>query len=332
MRNIISNISIAIICLLTASCSNTSSFKIEGSVEGNANTNLRFVYAGDDVLNNVVTAARDGKFTFEGRSNEPTMVQILDNEYNPIGFFYVENGDNLKIQISGQPPRLTAIEGSEVNDRLIKWLTDNAAVVNGKDPKRLNNAIKAYITAHTDDVVSTMLLVALYDASSNPAEARQLLEKINADARPSQIADGLSMGLERVSSAEATGKVQPIEYLSYADSMTTFKPSAHKRSLLVFNGETRSRADSLMTGLRNAKNDGVYVLEFTLTTDTFNWHASVRQDSTSWSHAWAPGGLGAPGISRLGISTLPYFIAVDASGRQLYRGPSLTAARRALGL
>lgn len=331
MKNIIT-ICAATLCLLlaTVGCKNNSSFKVEGDIAGAVSTNLHIVYPGNDVLNNVMIAARDGKFTFEGRSDEPTMVQILDNEYNLIGFLYAENGDNIKVHISGRPLAISAIEGNDVNLRLSKWLTANADILKSKDSSRINKAIAAYAGANHDDIVSSMLVVSLYDAQNDPVGALQLLENLSPQARPGHIVEGLSMGLQRVAAPQATGKVKTIEYLSYADSMASFKPATAKRSLLVFTGEVRHRADTLLTGLRTAKNEGANVVEFTLSTDTFTWRASVRDDSTTWTHGWIPGGLSAPTVSTLGIPTLPFFIVTDGTGRQLYRGASLTAARAAL--
>ena len=55
------------LCLIVlGGCSEKKFFTVEGTVEGGRTMNLRFVYVGDDNLNNVITAARDGKFVFKG--------------------------------------------------------------------------------------------------------------------------------------------------------------------------------------------------------------------------------------------------------------------------
>ena len=60
--------------------------------------------------------------------------------------------------------------------------------------------------------------------------------------------------------------------------------------------------------------------------DTMSWRRNVRADSVSWPTAWAAGAIAAPGVDRLGIPSVPYFIVADSTGRQLFRGRSIKQA------
>ena len=42
------------------------------------------------------------------------------------------------------------------------------------------------------------------------------------------------------------------------------------------------------------------------------------------------GSVAAPAFDLMGIQRLPYFLVVDSTGTQLYRGPSITQAEKTL--
>lgn len=98
------------------SCSEPKTFKISGEVSGNANTNLYVKYYGDGAVRSGVTVARSGKFETEMSSATPTLVEILDNEYNVLGRLYAQNGDELTIHIDRSNPALSKASGSPIND------------------------------------------------------------------------------------------------------------------------------------------------------------------------------------------------------------------------
>ncbi len=60
--------------------------------------------------------------------------------------------------------------------------------------------------------------------------------------------------------------------------------------------------------------------------DSRDWKHSVSPDSAKWEQGWTPGGIASPGLERLAIPSVPYFIVCDSTGTQLYRGASVGAA------
>lgn len=321
----------AVVTLLMTSCG-SDSFKVKCDIAGGRTMNVRVVYAGDDVLNNVLGAARDGKFLFEGRAPENgALVEILDNDYRPMGRFFARNGDEVKVTVDPDKPYLVDADGNDVNERWSEWTAKNAKVLQSADRRAVNAAVAAYVKGHKDDILSCLLMVTCYDASSDPEGAERLLESIEPAARPVSLTSSRLLVDSRTSSRVAHGKVAPIVYLSSrADTLVTFNPRRNTRTLLAFTGQQQER-DSIIDALREfygSRPRGTEVLDMRLDQDTMQWRRSLTSDSVSWPSAWVAGSVAAPGVDRLGIPTLPFFIVTDSTGTQIYRGTSIAAAVR----
>lgn len=322
---------IIFICLCAVvmwACGGPTTFKIVGEVEGGRTMNLRLVFNGDDVINNVLTAARDGKFEFEGRAPEGgTMVEILDNDFRPMARMFVRNGDKINVKIDPSSPYGYTATGNDETERLSEFISANRKTLSLRVPKTTNALIANYIKGHKDDLVSSMLLVTEYFVSADPVAAQKLLEGIAREARPDILTSQWIAANRHGSRETIRDKVLPLRYLAPGDTVLTWRPTDAKVNLLSFSNEQSGRRDSVLNALRDVdkkRAKGKFaILDMSLEPDTFSWSHNVRRDSIKWATGWAPGAVSAPGIERLGIPSLPFFIVTDATGRQIYRGPSV---------
>lgn len=316
--------------LLTLSimaCGDNESFTIEGTVDGEANINLRFVYYTNNTLVRGLTAARDGKFEYKGAASTPTVVEILDNDYRPMGRVYAENGKRIECHLTRGNPNAIEVSGSDVSERWASFLNDNADALASSNA---NSVIEKYVLSHPDDIVSTLLLLTAYDASADAFRADSLMSSINPDVRQSTLVSGFNALLQRLVSDGATEAVTAIKCLNMRDSLVEADPTAQSLSLIVLSNSESGRADSIVPVLKRldktTKRKKLQLLDISLDTDTVAWHKSVRSDSVRWKQLWVAGSLASPGIERLGIPSLPYFIIADSTGSQLLRTKSITRA------
>lgn len=318
----------AVVCLLCTACGGSDRFQIKGTVEGKRTMNLRIAYTGRDNINNVLTAARDGVFEFAGQAPDGALVEVLDNDYRPIARFYAEDGDRLEVFVDPARQSATRVKGNDVSERWTAWLQSNAAAVDGTDAAALNNAVARYVKGHTDDVLSALLLSAYFNADLEPARAARLLASLKPEARPAHIVDSW-----RLTDARPTESitVMPITYVA-PDSTAHYRPARHTRSMLAFSADYTGRTDSIVPALRRLRREhrNAAFVDMWCDNDTLMWHRSLAADSVDWPAGWLPASVASPGVDRLRIPSLPYFIVADAKGRQLYRGPSVTAAVRTL--
>lgn len=330
---ILSAIVIAMSMALLSGCSKKDSFVVKGLVEGNRTMNLRFVYVGDDKLNNVITASRDGKFAIGGVApRDGALVQVLDNDYRRLAVFYAKNGDEIEVKINADDPTASLAAGNEIMERWNKWATANKTVLKGLNARARNEAVAKYAGAHKDDLLSTLLLAAYYDSSVDPHGAMKLLEQIKPEARPQSIVELMTANSTLRDEKGGYNKVMPFRYFSAeTDSMATFRADDNRRTLLVFTAESNGR-DSIMRALHDFNKDKktkAGILDIRFDVDTLMWKRDLRNDSVDWPSAWMPEATATPSIERLGITSVPFFIVTDSAGVQLYHGTALTPALKA---
>jgi hypothetical protein len=325
---------LCLIAVIVTACGDNDKFKIHGTVAENRTLNLRIVYFGNDNINNVLTAARDGVFEFEGNAKQDAIVEILDNDYRLLARLYAHNGEEYTVALNPASPRLYTVKGSAVNEAWTKWNADNINTLNMRNSKLINEAVERYVKTHKNDILSTLLILTEYDASPDPVKAQKLLQSVAPDARPAYLVESWVANVSAAGESKVKTKVLPITYIAGNDSLGTFNPKKHDYSLLVFSTSEDGRSDSIVPKLRELSRQysrrRLAVVDFSLDNDTFVWRRNVREDSITWTAAWGAGSVAAPGIEQLSITTLPFFIVADSAGNQIYRGPSITAANATL--
>lgn len=321
--------------VMLAACGDSNKFKIHGTVANNATLNLRIVYFGDDNINNVLTAARDGVFEFEGSASKGQLLEVLDNDYRVLAHLYVQDGDEINLKIDASNPMHYTATGSAVNEAWTKWQADNMKTLDTRNAKAINDAVARYVKAHPDDVLSTLLMLTEFRADADPVQAQNLLASIKVEARPTYLVEGWVANVARAGEKMAKTKVLPIIYFNMKDTLETYSPKKQNYTLLAFTDDNSGRRDSIIAKMREIANKypnrrRLAIMDFSLDNDTFTWRRNVRADSVSWTSAWAGGSVAAAGVERLGITSLPFFIVADSAGTQLYRGTSITAASDAI--
>ena len=151
------------LCLLAA-CSDTEQFRVNGTIAGKPNLNLRVTYWADGAFHQQITAARNGEFEFFASASQPAMVEIFDYEYRPLARLYAANGETFSVEVDRDKPFSAVVEGNDVSERWSAFTRDHADIL-AAGGDGADSVVAQYVAAHPDDVVSTLLLVTLYDAS-----------------------------------------------------------------------------------------------------------------------------------------------------------------------
>ncbi len=325
---------ITLLTLLSAilpGCSGPDSFEVKGHVKGDATINLRALYYVDGALQSSIFPADRGSFAFKGRAPEGAVVEILDNDYRLLGRFYAVNGDEIDVTIDPKSPAAMKVEkGNEAAIRWAQWLNANAKILDGRNSKAINALVAKYVKAHPQDIVSTLIVTTVYDASADPEGASKLLSSIAPEARPTALTDAFATLLTYADTSAGKRRVSPLTLMAQGDTVTTFSPRKHRLSLLVFSDENSGRADSIVPALRRLRkahtDKALGIIDISLDTDTLAWQSSTRNDTATWDAAWGTGGIASAALRPLAIPRLPYFIVTDSVGSQIYRGASISQA------
>jgi hypothetical protein len=307
------------LAVLLSSCSNT--FKVSGEIEGLGNQDVRIVYATDAGVKDVWVQAKDGKFTFKGSSSELTVAGIFDNTQQLIAHVAVKNGDNIKITGNITAPLKLTVSGSDIDEEWYAFINKNAGKYTPDNAAMLNAAIEKYIKENPKSTVSTLLLMVDYNALNNHAKVEKLLASIDEDARPQSLLKTYSAMKQQLGAP--ANRLQNLMLYSIKGDFDTFIPMTSPYNLLFFWTDDMADRPASVKALRElAKKCGkrLQIADIDLEADTTIWRTTIKSDSSTWKHFWAPGGPVYSDLKNLCIDSTPLYIVVDSTGTQLYRG------------
>lgn len=328
------NLLTLLLAMIMASCGDDSQFRIAGTIEGLGTQNIRLIYYSDGAVRAQTTTVIDGKFSTIGYAPKPTILEIYSSDKALLGRLMVKNGETIECSIDRGNRYKASFEGNSVSSQWGKFLSDNAETLSTGDYTANNELIAKYITANSNNTLSTVLLLTEFYTPENELLADSLLSSIALEARPRDLVDSYASMLAHLNSETARGNVRPMNLYSKGDSLYSYNPSASSFSLLCFSMPDRECRDSIVPQLsalsKKQKTETLKIIDISFAEDTTQWKRSIKKDDATWNQCWALGSVQAKGIDRLAIPRTPYFIVADSAGRQLYRGSSISNASEVL--
>ncbi len=317
---------------LMTGCGNDEAFTIAGVVNGVGTQNLRIGYVANGKVINDVTVAVDGKFRYEGSASQPTVVEIFTSSRNLIGCVYAKNGDAIEGEWSIDNPYDAEVSGNSPSKEWAKFLRENQDVLAAKNPMAANDAIARYVMSHRDNVVSTLLMITNYDAAADEAMADSLYNMIEPKARPDALVASYRQMTGGLDAEMMSRRVLPLRLYAGEDSTVTFFPSRQSYGLLCF--MARDGRDTIVPKLRRLTEDysqkRLHIVDIAFASDSSAWHGMRSRGSVSWDECWAVGDVVNKSIEYLSVPRTPYFIVVDSTGMQLYRGSAFGGAENVI--
>jgi len=324
-------IQILALIVLTA-CDSETAFTVSGSIDGIGAQMLSLTYFADGTLRRVSSPASNGQFSIKASAKEPSLATLTLSDGTPIATLVVENGVKIKVTADLADPTGITVEGNDPSEKIAAWIKDNAQVIKQSDAAAINASIAEFIAENSGDISATALLVTHFRTEGYEHMADSLFTSISTDARPAALVQNFNAVLASKLSATTTSDIEALTLYEYGDSLVSYNPRAYQTSLLCFLSADRRLRDSVIPELKNMAeqfNDKQFrIIEISTTPDSATWKSSVKNDSATWNRIWAPGSVSAPGIRKLGIERVPYFIVASSDGAQIYRGISISAARQ----
>lgn len=320
-----------LLTLLAAACGGGDTVKLRGTVEGKPTQNMRLVYYNGEAMQDGITGIREGEFGVKFGASQPTIVELYDNDYHLFGRFYAHPGDEIEAVLNPGNPYLSKFTGNEVTQRYSDFCNKNAGTLLNGGPEA-NRLISDYIAKNKSDIAATMLLLTAYDASIDPAGAQRLMKMLTPEAKPAALTVWYDYQLSAVSGPDKAPRVQAMKLYDRVDSLLDYTPGQSRRTLIVVSDAASGRLDSIvpvLRRLRRANTDSqLTIIDLGTDREQEAWRMYTVNDSVKgrWIQSWNPGRLAAPAVRDLGIGRLPYFVVADSTGRQIYRGPSITVA------
>lgn len=340
LYNIMKILNLKYLCMIMlialTGCGDDTQFRVTGTVDGLGTQNLRVIYYTNTGIKSITATAVDGKFNFIGNAPAETLVEIFTSDRVPLMRMAVKNGETVDVHIDRAKPYELTLKGNDVSERMASFMRDNSDALTNGDRIAVNKAVAEYILRNKKDLTSTLLLLTEFSTADNTREADSLLQLIDQDARPDFLIENITAGLAERDSIAETAKMLPLRLYTAADSITTYTPANSRYSLLVFTRNHNERPDSMRRKISELLDgmtaDQLRIVDISVAADSTAWHSQTKIDTKSdgYLSAWMPGAIASLPMKQLSVTRTPYYIVVDSTGTQQYRGASLTDAGKVL--
>lgn len=304
---------VAALCLLAMSaCKGKKPYRISGTVEGLGTQNITAIYFDGTALKEVTTNSVNSEFHLEGSADSPRVIELYDKQRNRIGCLVVENGEEVKVKYKGGDPYFMEVTGNELSASLASFLNKNA--------DSLNIAIERRIAASPSDELTALLATYYYDINLNRHKSDSLLSLLGDN----RLTSNPLLRAKKEMAARIAPLPAPVDTLrlfSSTDTVVKYAPSAKTNTLFIFT-DIHTIPDSIVEYADSLARD-IRVATVRLSIDTFGWHNDTRRFSKKVDHLWALGGVANKELRVFDIPRVPYFVVVDTTATQIYRGTSL---------
>lgn len=335
LKKTILHLAIIALAWLLQSCSEKKEFIIEGSIKGADAQSVTLTYYSEGGIKRNTITATEGRFQFVGQSIAPTMAVIsIAPEGERVATLVVSDGDKITIEADLENLLTTKVKGNDDSKAIAQWITENAETILSKEPEKINNAIKDYVIAHNAELSATAILTSYYQTEGYESAADSLVSLLNAEVRRPAMIQGFNNVMADFIGAQASGPVPFMSLYSKSDSIININPLRHKSTLLCFLDAERKVRDSVVPHLRAL--DTTYSIaellqvEISVANDSAQWRTSLGRDTVKWAQTWVLGSVASAPIRKLGIRRVPYFIVADSTGHPIYRGSSISTARKTI--
>lgn len=342
MHHVLRIIYLCLIALLAVSCGKRDSFKVECQTSPDLVRQLVFTYANAQGIRQVQKHLENGRTELEGQSKTPTLLTVSFADGTLIASCIVENGDKVKIHFDTDEEGSGAItdvsvKGNKSTKRLREFEAENDSLISLGFSPALSHAVTDYLKANPDDPVSTVLFLRYYDSRDHEASADSLMMLLSPQARPATLLQNYGAITARQLNTSINDRLYSFDMLSTTDSVVNIRFGRRRHTLLAFlPGRTSPERTSQLDSLRKLWPDRdslhLAVVEISLANDSAEWRAETALDSVGWRRAWLPGNVSSAPLRKLAIPRQPFYILVDSTGMQIYRGSSFEEAHREISV
>lgn len=345
---------LACAAVVLASCNNTDSYTINGTVQGFEDGTK--VYINEQGENGFVkidsTEIKGGTFTLKGSAVEPDLKFVeLGNTQEFILPFILENG---KIQVSfdREKPEDAKVTGSKNNDYLTAYNTEafkiqkeaqtfqeqnnekmmqaqqnqDIATIESlmneynKISEKIKNQNAEYVKTNKDAYISLILLEQLISAQViSDEEFKTYYDALEADLKSTKKGKELAEKLSKTENV-AIGKMAPDFSAPNVDGqMVSLKESLGKVTIIDFwaawCGPCRRENPNVVALYEKYKDQGLAIIGVSLDKEADAWKKAIADDNLTWTQVSNLKFWEDPIAKEYNVQGIPAMFVLDAEGK-----------------
>lgn len=322
-------LNISILLILTALLSSCSGgeFSVEFQLDAGLRHNYRVTYYsfrkdGGKFVEAAIPVT-DGKFLLKGYSKQPTVVFLYNASDTPAMAFFVGPGEKLQISGEGVDPQNWSIKGNKIDEAWNEWSKKNKKTLAG-DYKSVNKKVAEYVKNNPKDILSSVLMLTLYDRRNDEEGYAKLWNSIADSAKPAYLFQSLGRTDQYIADLDVAQPVDTL-LLHTADTLLPITGDSYEFLLLHFwrsSDENREATVDSLKQLRKVYTDSlkIAIADVSFEPDSMSWRRAVKKDSVdNWNRAWAPGAEASTVAMQLKVTRTPFYLLIDKDGKQRLR-------------
>lgn len=312
---------ISLLLMIALTGCSANGFKVEGQVDGVPDRQVTITYMGDlGMVNQTISLGKGNTITYQGTSDEYTLLYVTDSQGQLIAQMVVRNGDKITFKSDGLQLPTLEVSGNEVTRGWMQLRRDNLEAFNSHDTQAIDRLVEQYIGRHPDQLLSTVLLVAEYNRLDDAQQVQTLLQRIQPDVRPQRLVGTLEQLFRPRAAAPKTLTTLTLYRMGKGveELCTDGRPAA-----LLFwtmNDKQRKACVDSLRSLSKRYAGKLLLADILVDADTAQWARTVNADGADWQHWWAPGGVMDPMLQGVSIERTPMIIVADSTARIVHVG------------
>lgn len=310
-------------------------FEFDLSAEITENYNVTY-YATDTrggLTIQAVASVREGKCELKGLTKKPTLAYITARKSDYPLVVYAEKGEKIIIKGDSNNPLEWQVDEGEINRILTSWRKENLSFLQKNMTDSVNIAVKEFVENNPGNAVSLILMQCYFSKKEDEKEYVRLMGVLSGEA----ISENWKKIIGRTDHVLAPNnypaRLESLILRSINESADTLMINGKNPVFLLFwqtgDNDHKNMVDSMKKLIKEFPDTNRLLADVCLDIDSLGWRNSIRRDSLEKTRRfWAPMGMADPTMTKLKVTSVPYFIVFDKKGNQSYRGEDLGEAMK----